>query len=143
MRIDGLDDLERTVNQLANMKRPLEAEIVKTLSTIRNKILRNTTSGYGLDNSPLKPYSKNYQILRSRNNRQASPVSLTWTGNMLRAMKVFSIKNGGEIKFDSTRANDLAVRHNSGQGVPKREFFGLSKENLDYIEKKLAGVIPL
>ena len=143
VKMDGVEDLDRTLQKLAKIKGSVEAEIVKVLSTVRNSILNTTKDGIDIDGKPFKSYSPKYMVRRADNHRQTRPVSLTWTGNMLRSMKVFRISNGGEIRFDSTRANDLAVKHNTGGRVPKREFFGLNKENIDYIEKKLADRIPL
>lgn len=142
-KIEGIDELNKTVNNLVKDISDLPAEIVKVLSTIRNNILNRTKSGKSVDGEEFKEYSKNYQAIRQGSNRQASPVSLTWTGNMLRSMKVFKVKDGGEIKFNDSSANDLAVKHNEGRGVPKREFFGLSKDNIEYIDKKLGISIKL
>jgi len=143
-KIDGIDGLDRTVKNLAKGMNDLPGEIVKVLSTVRNNILNRTKSGNAVDGSEFKPYSSMYQSIRLENHRQESPVSLTWTGNMLRSMKVFNISEGGEIKFDSAQANDLAVKHNEGSGrIPKREFFGLSKDNIEYIDKKLGMSIKL
>ena len=142
-KFEGLDSLEKEINQTAKEINDLPGKIVKIISTVRNNILKTTISGVSLSGSAFKSYSKSYKIFRSQNSRQSSPVSLTWTGNMLRAMKAFKISEGGEIRFDSTRANDLAVKHNEGKGVPKREFFGLNQKNMDYIEKKLSASITL
>ena len=142
-KFEGLDTLEKELNQTAKEIKNIPAQIVKVLSTVRNNILKTTTSGTDLNGTAFEKYSKIYKDIRSQNSRQASPVSLTWTGNMLRAMKAFKISEGGEIRFDSTRANDLAVKHNEGKGVPKREFFGLNQKNMDYIEKKLSASITL
>ena len=142
-KFEGLDTLEKELNQTAKEIKNIPAQIVKVLSTVRNNILKTTTSGTDLNDTAFEKYSKIYKDIRLENSRQASPVSLTWTGNMLRAMKAFKISEGGEIRFDSTRANDLAVKHNEGKGVPKREFFGLNKKNMDYIEKKLSASITL
>ena len=142
-KFEGLDTLEKELNQTAKEIKSIPAKIVKTLSTVRNNILKTTTSGTDLNGTAFKQYSKMYKKIRTENSRQASPVSLTWTGNMLRSMKAFRISHGGEIRFDSTRANDLAVKHNEGKGVPKREFFGLNQKNMDYIEKKLSASITL
>ena len=141
--IEGLDSLDKTIKGLGKMKDELPKIIVKVLSTIRNDILKRTTSGQGVNGGKFKPYSKMYKVIRANNHRQTSPVSLTYTGNMLRSMKVFNVSGGGEIRFDSTRANDLAVKHNEGKGVPQREFFGLNKDNINYVERKINAGIPL
>ena len=140
--IEGLDSLDKTIKGLGKMKDELPKIIVKVLSTIRNDILKRTTSGQSLNGGQFTPYSAGYQVFREDHHRQTSPVSLTYTGNMLRSMKVFNVSGGGEIRFDSTRANDLAVYHNEGKGRNKvREFFGLNKANLAYAERKInAGV---
>jgi hypothetical protein len=141
--IEGLDSLDKTIKGLGKMKDELPKIIVKVLSTIRNDILKRTTSGQGVNGGKFKPYSKMYKVIRANNHRQTSPVSLTYTGNMLRSMKVFNVSGGGEIKFDSTRANDLAVKHNEEKGVPNREFFGLNKANLAYAEHKITAGVRL
>jgi len=143
VRIEGLESLEETLKKLANMKGGMVTEIVKVLSTVRNSILNTTTEGIDINGRQFKPYSPGYMTKRADNHRQTRPVSLTWTGDMLRAMGVFRVTDGGEIRFKSTRANDLAVKHNEGKGVPKREFFGLNSDNLAYIEKKFGDKIPL
>jgi len=141
--IEGMDGFVKEVNQTSKEIKALPAQIVKVLSTVRNKMLNDTISGIDYQGRRFKPYSKMYQAVRLDNNRQSSPVSLTWHGDMVRSMKAFRIANGGEIRFDSTRENTKAVRHNDGIGVPKREFFGLSKNNIEYIEKRLLRTITL
>lgn len=144
MKIDGIEELDRAIDKLVAGIKRTPANIVKVLSTVRNQMVFDTTSGIDVNGNSFKAYSLGYKTFRQENSRQASPVSLTWTGDMLMAMAVFNISNGGEIKFKSTRANDKAVWHNEGKGkLPKREFFGLNKHNLDYIEKRLAEDIPL
>ena len=142
-KFDGLDSLEKELNQTAKEIKNIPAMIVKTLSTVRNNILKTTISGMDLNGTAFEKYSKMYKDIRLKNSRQVSPVSLTYTGNMLRAMKAFKISHGGEIRFDSTRANNLAVKHNEGKGVPEREFFGLNQKNMDYIEKAIDRSITL
>ena len=51
---------------------------------------------------------------------------------MLNSMtqKVLST-NKGEIFFSNETARDNAKRHNTGDGVPKRKFFGINKNDND------------
>jgi hypothetical protein len=143
IKFEGIEGLDKAIDGLVASIKRTPANIVKVLSTVRNQMVFDTTSGIDVNGRPFTPYSIRYRALRQENSRQASPVSLTYTGGMLRSMKVFNVSNGGEIRFDSGRENDLAVRHNTGKGVPKREFFGLNSRNLDYIEKRLAEDIRL
>ena len=143
VKIEGIEDLESILTRIAKIKESFPQEIVKTLSTVRNSILKTTVAGIDVNDQKFISYSAPYMVKRIDNHRQARPVSLTWTGDMLRAMKVFKIADGGEIRFGSTRANNLAVKHNWGKGVPKREFFGLNSENQAYIEKKLIDKVLL
>ena len=143
--ITGLENLNRTLAKTSKQIGAFPKQTVKILGTVRNNILNTTKSGVDANGVSFEKYSKRYRDFRMRpeNHRQGSPVSLTWTGNMLRSMKVFNIKNGGEIKFDDSGANNLAVKHNEGKGVPKREFFGLNKKNTDYITNRLFRTVTL
>ena len=137
-KIEGINELDRTLKKTAKEIKATPSQIVKSLSTVRNNILNTTKGGIDINGNQFKEYSASYKEFRSKHHRQKSPVSLTYTGDMLRGMGVFNIANGGEIKFKSTNANNKAVKNNS-----TREFFGLNQSNEDYIMKIASGSISL
>jgi hypothetical protein len=143
IKIDGVESLEKTISGLVSDLKNIPAEIVKVLSTVRNQIVFDTTSGIDINGKPFEAYSDGYKKVRKEHHRQENPPSLTYTGDMLRAMKVFRIQNGGELRFNSSSANNLAVKHNEGKGVPKREFFGMNNKHLANIEMRIFGSVKL
>jgi len=107
------------------------------------KIKARTKSGVDADGRAFVPYSADYAKYRNEKGRQDSPVDLTFHGRMMGNMASQTISNGAEVFFRDSQRGDIAARHNYGDGVPERRFFGLSESEfsnlVDRLVKRLRG----
>lgn len=103
---------------------------------IIKQIVTNANNSVDMQGNPLTDYSDAYVKAKARyqtkgktpNYGRASKVNMKLTGKMLRSIKYTKMGNTYEIYFsDPDRAN-IAYIHQMGRGVPKREFFGVSKQ---------------
>lgn len=99
----------------------IEAILLKTKADIKLR----TQSGLDFRNQPFTAYNPRYAKSEGK-----TLVNLTKSGDMLNLMsqKVLN-PNKGIIFFSRTTEAEKAERHMTGDGVPKREFFGVSKKN--------------
>jgi len=101
--------------------------------SIIDKIVNRTTKdNTGWDGREFKGYSKSYK--KSDNfgifGKSANKVNLTLTGDMLGNMDVSESNTDAiEIKIDRSDA-PKAFNHITGDTLPKRDFFGLSKSEM-------------
>ncbi len=78
-----------------------------------------TNKGLDVNLRPFAPYS-------SRTKGRRGKVDLSESGGMLNDMRVKSAsKDKVTVGFGSTKYERIAAAHQSGRGVPKREFFGI------------------
>ncbi len=104
------------------------------------EIVQRTQSGKKIDGGNFKKYSKGYAAYKVSKGRKASPVDLTFTGAMLRGVhsKITKLTKDfieGRI-FISPDQQDKA-----NWNQERRPFFGLSKKQIDYINKKIGDAI--
>lgn len=66
--------------------------------------------------------------------KQKSKVNMNLRGEMLGLLDVLSTRgNGIKIGWDEALQNKKAFNHNTGDTVPKREFFGLNRAQLESV----------
>lgn len=119
---------------------------------ILNRIRERSQSGQGVSFSgnrarpvTLKtPYSKEYadSLDFKAFGKSRSNVNMTLTGDMLNLMDI-KRQNGNSITIgwnDSTE-NAKAFNHSTGDTVPRRPFFGVSKTELSDIKKEFKSEI--
>ena len=112
---------------------------------IIDKIVSRTEAGGGIKISangqgrPVKlkaPYSKQYvdSLEFKAAGKQKAKVNMTLTGDMLAAIDVVST-TGNKIKIGITDDDQIpkAYNHQTGDTVPERPFFGISKSELKEI----------
>ncbi len=143
----ALSKLKRASEDMAG--RPMAERLQAALMTIRGDIIKRTQNGLDADDRPFIKYSDSYKELkdggkfkRGKKSRGAT-VNLTLEGRMLDAMqvRVFPDNKGnteGVINFPNRAEAEKARRHNEGlDGMPKRRFFALGKDQLRQLVNKL------
>jgi hypothetical protein len=98
--------------------------------------IRFSSDGRGTPITLKKPYSKNYaeSLEFKAAGKSRSDVNMTLTGDMLSSIDVLSV-SGNKIKIGITDGTQVlkAFNHITGDTVPSRPFFGVSKSELKEI----------
>lgn len=103
---------------------------------------RTEQKGKDVSGRPFKPYSKGYILARRKrkndpSNQDTTPknfVDLNFTGRMFSALTFTTRPSRGIVFFRSAEQTKKALIHNEGKGkMPKREFFGISKQEQNKI----------
>jgi hypothetical protein len=98
-------------------------------------MLVRTESGRDLHNNRFAPYSKSYkESLAFQAFGKSNQVDMKLTANMLGQMGLLEVK-GSKFKlgWDDPTENAKAYNHNIGDTLPKREFFGLTRRQIEYV----------
>lgn len=131
------------------MNQQIKRGLGEIAGSVKLQIRQRTESGLDVNRAGFRPYSVRYAAYRRDVlKRPSSPVDLHVSGNMLKAI---THKLTGsppirriEVFFSSGAQADKARRHQFGQGgLPKREFFGLDKKQLEEVTAKIRRVIDL
>lgn len=109
---------------------------------IIDRMVSRTEDGKAYGGGKLKsPYSKAYQKTREfiAAGKKANDVNMELTGDMLAAIDVIST-SGNKIKIGISDELQVlkAYNHNTGDTVPRRPFFGISKDELKDIGFKFS-----
>jgi len=118
----------------------IDTVIYKSANQVKNKIVKRTRSGVDSNGTPFEPYSKGYKSYRRKHNRKSSPVTLTYTGNMLNS--AIASRSGSRTKIHLPQAseNKKAGWHHFGKGNnPVRRFFELSEQNIDFLMNSIVN----
>ena len=138
--VKGLDNVLEKLNNKSDKIDKLPAYLVIVASDIRGDILKRTRDNQSVSGSAFHEYSKSYQSYKVKNAKEAfrtTTPNLSFTGQMLRSMSVKKIKNGAKIYFNSAEEEQKAIWNQFGKGKHKRDFFGLSKSNIDFIKEQV------
>lgn len=105
---------------------------------IIEKIVERTQGGEDLSGRPFKGYSKSYmESLAFKVFGKSKDVDLTLSGDMLASMQVVDTNPRKlTIGFPDSTENAKAFNHNTGDTLPKREFFGIRDEELEEIREE-------
>lgn len=137
MSIKGLtlkkSDVSQTINleELFGVSFRGERELRLAIAQkIIDHIKERTEKGKSINGGGFAPYSKEYkkttifQLLKD-----GTTPDLTLTGNMLASMDVLGEgPNTVRIGFEDEKEKLKAFNHNTGDTVPKRPFFGVTKD---------------
>jgi len=95
-----------------------------------DEMVRRTQDGNDLKGKPFKGYSSAYMTKTGKTN----PPDLTLTGDMLDSLDVINV-SGSKVKigFNQSDVIPRAFNHNTGDTLPKREFFGIMREELNTV----------
>jgi hypothetical protein len=111
----------------------LNSKLALLSNDLISEIHTRTSSGVDAKYKPLKRYTRAYAKRKG-----TTKVTLVDTGEMLGSMDAKKIKGGIQIYFASDAANDKAYYQHKKQG---RKFFGLDKEQKEYIKRELGKFI--
>lgn len=109
-----------------------------------DKMLERVGEGKGIGGVKLKsPYSKVYtETLEFKAaGKSRSKVNMSLTGDMLSAINIVSTDGNKIVLGIEDDQVEKAYNHQVGDTVPKRPFFGFTKEELKDIKKKFGGKI--
>jgi hypothetical protein len=106
-------------------------------------IVERTQDGVSLSGRPFKKYSDSYQKSVSfKAFGKSSTPNLTLSGDMLDLLELIdTTRNTFEIGWTDDLEIKKAYNHNVGDTVPKREFFGLQKQELDELREFAESLI--
>jgi len=131
VRIEGVEQINDLIESLSLM--PTEAvNWIRLASKAKEIVSKRTASGRDVLGAKFSPYSASYlEYKEERLGRPVTRVDLFDTGNMLGSMQVGGNKIGSKVFFSDSVQNDKAKYHNEGDGLPKREFFAISDDEVD------------
>lgn len=153
MKLPGLKLSKDEVSQEFDLNKVLGMDVSKDQGlqeaigqAIIDRIVERTERGKSVSGAALPKYSKAYkESLEFAAFGKTNKVNMTLTGEMLSSLTVLSASNGRlKIGFDGEENNAKAFGHISGMEghptlegkVPEREFFGLTKAEIESIRKE-------
>ena len=129
---------EKEFSDIANKIAQLGKEVTnktvleKIALTIKNNIFQRTQAGKDVNFQPFAKYSSWYAQKEGK-----TIVNLAKTGGMLNSMTQKVLSNDtAKIFFTNKRARELALKHQTGEGVPVRNFFGVSVRDRQDAQKE-------
>jgi hypothetical protein len=141
MALSKIDALETTLR--IGLKKGLPVDYLERVGrAIVAQIERRTAKGIDKNGQPFVPYSDEYrESLEFRIARKTDTVNLRLSGEMLGDLGVLGVNSStGEILigFEDSEQQAKAHGHITGGGtVPKRDFLGVSAEELATIVSKI------
>lgn len=113
---------------------------------IIDKIITRTESGKAIGGKTKlkKPYSKSYQksLDFKAAGKSKNSINMSLTGDMLGLLDIK--KQSGDsitIGWKDKVENNKAFNHNTGDTVPRREFFGLNKKEMGDIKREFKSEV--
>ena len=114
----------------------LEKEFSIVVSDEVTRMIKRTQSGTDKDNKQFVKYSAGYAKYKQKKGRSPSPVDLTFSGKMLRAITYKTFKQGtnyiAEVFFNGSKEDQKAKGN-----LRYRQFFGFSKDQVAKIHQRI------
>lgn len=141
-KIPNLKLSESEVSQTFDLKKILGVDLsdmpeVKDAiaQALIDRIVQRTESGKDVEGNKFDSYSKEYKDSTAfKAFGKTNKVNLTQTGDMLGLLNVIEDKgNSIKIGWDDTTENAKAYNHQTGDTVKKRQFFGITAEEIKTI----------
>lgn len=147
VEVKGLREIKQAIVRTKDFFKKGDGKIMAAVGeAVIFYILKHTRAGQSYTGSSFKSYSRLYA---KRLNIGRSPVTLERTGKMLRAIKK-QVISGKEVRIyvantahgGKLTSFNLAIVHefgaNTGKArIPRRQFFGLTKQEIDKVFKLL------
>lgn len=150
-KIQGLKLTEAEVSQTIDLKEVFGVSLVGNEAlkqqigqALIDRIIERTESNLDVNGKNLKPYSKEY--IESDDfkafDKSENDVNMTLTGNMLGTLDIVDT-SGSKIKlgWDDATENAKAYNHNVGDTVKKRQFFGVTKSDIEMVKKEFKNEV--
>lgn len=141
-KIPNLKMTESEVSQTFDLKEILGVDVSDTPAikeaigqALIDKIIERTESGVDVNGNKFEKYSEDYKdSLAFKAFGKTGKVNLTQSGQMLGTLDLIENK-GNKIKigWDDETENAKAYNHNTGDTVKKRQFFGITAEDIKAI----------
>lgn len=93
--------------------------------TARDEIRKRTLNGNDINSKPFVPYSQATVDRRAAVGKKTDIVNLEDTNSMLGSLTIDANKERGIVGLSNANAAEYGLKHQTGSGVPKREWFGL------------------
>jgi hypothetical protein len=117
------------VLELKKNLQPTAADMRYAAERQKARIIRRTNLGVDVDGAPFKEYSAGYAKRKQKSGRRATPVNLTWSGRMLKALMISRVTDRGYVLGIYNDEGVRAHAHNEGLGhQPRRHFIGASSK---------------
>ena len=156
--ITGATGLQRKLKKVEKAISVSPKRLIKTVGEARNRIRKRTNKGHTAAGGSFKALNSSYAEFKTAKGKSGKP-NLHWSGGMLNAMTVKSIKNGAMIYFNDETERKKAKWHHFGVAphtikakkkkvlsngmhffgkevtvsLPRRSFFRLGKKIEKYI----------
>lgn len=147
-KIEGRTITKTKISQTINLqdafgvdftgKRSLKEKIGQLLI---DRMLERTESGKSIQGRSFKGYSKSYKESASfEKYGKSSTVNLDLKGDMLTDVDIKNVKaNSLDIAITDKLQKLKSFNHITGDTLPKRDFFGVSKGDINAVKKELSG----
>lgn len=91
----------------------------------RNTIRKRTLNGVDINGDRFQPYSAQTIMYREKMGKTTDIVNLEDTNAMLGSLTYDANEYGATVGMSNAHAAEYGLKHQTGSGVPKREWFGL------------------
>lgn len=137
-----LDEVSQTIdlNQITGVDLSERPDLVLELGQkIIDKVLERTSNGKDVSEKPFAQYSDQYKDSRRfKLLKDTSKVNMQLTGEMLGDMDIIDTDPSKfKFGFRDEAETKKAFNHNTGDTVPKRQFFGIRSKDLKEIVQEL------
>lgn len=136
LSISGLENIKKVVTERLNKMKPAFEE---ALEVEKERIQERTQSGYDVKGAQFRSYRPLTVKKRRAANKQVAHVDLTFEGDMFNAFKISFAQNSTAITGTMSFGKE-SWKVIKNQDVYGRQFFGLSKEQLEIIKSKIRQV---
>lgn len=132
----AMSNVKRT---LSRIQKDMDADKIITwaLPKVKDAVIERTTRGLDLADREFIPYSEGYA--RSHKDGMNSPVTLVESGQMLGQLKADRLGKARAKVFVRTGGSPnrqaIAAAHHRGQGVPRREWLGMSPKDMNGLNR--------
>lgn len=128
-RSKGGDSPSNIVLKLSKSIQPNAGDLQYAAVGQRARIITRTGQGRDVNGNPFHAYTAAYAKRKAKSGRDSGIVDLTWSGLMLKAMRILVNSMGFVIGIYGSEGIRAAA-HNFGQGKqPQRAFMGASPED--------------
>ena len=122
-----IDNLSRFSDQVTS-----DDVLLSLAQKVKDSIFLRTMRNQDINRKSFNPYSKKYAETKGVSTAQVNLYSQNMGLHMLDAMAIRIISNdASEVYFNNREKGELAFKHNTGKGAKKREFFGVTNEDLN------------